>query len=207
VLRIDPDNGRVTARIDVGGRPGAIVVGGNRVWVADEDGSGVTAINAAGGHVFRRHIPPLATPLRLAVGAASLWVSSASTGTVRRIDLGEAVAAATIPVGGGPAGVTVGGGQIWVANARADTVSRLEPGIRSLLGIPVGEGPGGIDAGTDSVWVANFREGTVSRIDIEDAQTVGDPIPVGPRPGAVAVGEEAVWVANNGDGTITRIEP
>lgn len=207
VLRIDPDDGRVTARIDVGGSPGAIVVGGHRIWVADDDGGGVTAINAQGGKIFRRHIPPLATPLRLAVGAAGLWVSSASTGTVRRIDLGEAVAAAAVPVGRGPAGITTGGGQVWVANARADTVSRLEPATRALLAVPVGEGPGGIDAGTDSVWVANVREGTVSRIDIEDAETVGGPIDVGPRPGAVAVGEEAVWVANNGDGTITRIEP
>ena len=32
----------------VGGRPGAIVFGGDRVWVADEGGLGVTAINAAG---------------------------------------------------------------------------------------------------------------------------------------------------------------
>jgi len=207
VLRIDPDDGRVTARIDVGGSPGAIVVGGHRVWVADDDGGGVTAINAQGGKIFRRHIPPLATPLRLAVGAAGLWVSSASTGTVRRIDLGEATSATAVPVGRGPAGITVGGGQVWVANARADTVSRLEPATRALLAVPVGEGPGGIDAGTDTVWVANVREGTVSRIDIEDAKTVGGPIQVGPRPGAVAVGEEAVWVANNGDGTITRIEP
>jgi streptogramin lyase len=207
VLRIDPDEGRVTARIDVGGSPGAIIVGSHRVWVADDDGGGVTAINAQGGKIFKRHIPPLAMPLRLAIGAAGLWVSSASTGTVRRIDLGEAAAAAAVPVGRGPAGITTGGGQVWVANARGDTVSRLEPATRALLAVPVGEGPGGIDAGTDSVWVANVREGTVSRIDIEDAETVGDPIEVGPRPGAVAVGEEAVWVANNGNGTITRIEP
>lgn len=209
VLRIDPDSGDVEARIDVGGRPGAIVVGGNRVWVADEDGSGVTAINAKGGKVFKRGIPPLETPLRLAVGAAGLWVSSASTGAVRRIDLGDATAGSSIPVGRGPAGITVGGGLIWVANTRADTVSRVSPATHSLLGEPitVGEGPGGIDAGTDTVWVANSREGTVTRIAIDDAETIGDPIDVGPRPGAVAVGEEAVWVANNGDGTVTRIEP
>ena len=209
VLRIDPESGRVTERVEVGGRPGAIVVGGNRVWVADEDGSGVTAINAEGGKVFKRGIPPPETPLRLAVGAAGLWVSSASTGAVRRIDLGDATAGGAIPVGRGPAGITVGGGSIWVANTRADTVSLVSPATHSLLGepIPVGEGPGGIDAGTDTVWVANFREGTVSRISIDDAETIGDPIDVGPRPGAVAVGEEAVWVANNGDGTITRIEP
>ena len=37
--------------------------------------------------------------------------SSASTGSVRRIDLGTAVADEPIAVGRGPAGVTVGGGE------------------------------------------------------------------------------------------------
>ena len=44
------------ARIEVGGSPGAIAFGGGRVWVADEDGAGITAIDAAGNDVFRaRH--------------------------------------------------------------------------------------------------------------------------------------------------------
>jgi streptogramin lyase/predicted Ser/Thr protein kinase len=208
VLRVDPDE-RLTTRIPVGGRPGAIVVGGGRVWVADDAGSGVTAINATGGRVFKRGIVPHAMPLRLAVGAGGLWVSSASTGAIRRIDLGSAVAGAPISVGRGPAGITVGGGVVWVANSRADTVTRVDPATRALLGEPiaVGTGPGGIDAGTDTVWVANSGDGTVNRIEIESGEMLGGPVGVGSRPGAIAVGEEAVWVANNGDGTVTRIEP
>jgi DNA-binding beta-propeller fold protein YncE len=209
VLRVDPEDGTVLGRVEVGGRPGAIAVGGGRVWVADERGAGVTAINIAGARVFRRGIAPHAAPLRLAVGAGGLWVSSASTGTVRRIDLGDAVAGPAVPVGRGPAGLTVAGGVVWVANSRSGTVSRLDPSTRSLLGdpIPVGSGPGGIDAGTDTVWVANSGDDTVSRIAIESGETVGDPIGVGSDPGAVAVGEEAVWVADNGDDAVTRIEP
>lgn len=209
VLRVDPASGRVTARIDVGGRPGAIVFGGGRVWVADDDGAGVTGINAAGAHVFKRGLPPRAAPLRLAVGAGAVWASSASTGAVRRIDLGTATAGAPIPAGRGPAGVTVGGGLVWVANSRVDRVTRVDPATHALFGVPisVGERPGGIDAGTESVWVANAADDTVSRIGIESGQTEGDPISVGPDPGAIAVGFDAVWVANNGDGTITRIQP
>jgi DNA-binding beta-propeller fold protein YncE len=209
VLRVDPANGRVTARVDVGGRPGAIVFGGGRVWVADDAGSGVTAINAVGARIFKRDIPPHAAPLRLAVGAGAIWASSASTGAVRRIDLGSATAGAPIPAGRGPAGVTVGGGLVWVANSRVDRVTRVDPATHTLFGVPisVGERPGGIDAGTESVWVANSAEDTVSRIGIESGETEGDPISVGPDPGAIAVGLDAVWVANNGNGTITRIEP
>jgi streptogramin lyase len=209
VLRVDPGTEQVRARIDVGGRPGAIVFGGGRVWVADDDGAGVTAINPKGGRVFKAGLPPHVAPLRLAVGAGAVWVSSASTGAVRRIDLATATAGAPIPVGRGPAGLTVGGGLVWVANSRSGSVTRVDPATRTLLGLPieVGERPGGIDAGTSVVWVANSADDTIDRIDIESGQLIGDPISVGPQPGAVAVGGTAVWIANNGNGTITRIQP
>jgi serine/threonine-protein kinase len=209
ILHIDPASERVIARISVGGHPAAIAVGGGRVWVADGGGAGVTAVNAASGMVFRRGIEPKVAPLRLAVGAGGLWASSASTGTIRRIDLGTTTAGPAIAVGRGPAGVTVGGGLVWVANSRSDSVSRVDPATRSLLGepIPVGARPGGIDTGTSLIWVANSADGTVSRINIDSGESVGGAIKVGPSPGAIVVGEEAVWVANNGNGTVTRIEP
>jgi DNA-binding beta-propeller fold protein YncE/predicted Ser/Thr protein kinase len=209
VLRVAVDGEGLSGRVHVGGRPGAIAFGGGRVWVADEAGAGVTAIDAASGRIVKRGIVPHAAPLRLAVGAGALWVSSASTGAIRRIDLGDATAGPAIPVGRGPAGITVGHGYVWVANSRGESVARVDPTINARLGEPieVGGRPGGIDAGSDVVWVANATEGTVTRIGLESAGVVGDPIAVGPDPGAVVVGDEAVWVANNGDGTVTRIEP
>ncbi len=210
VLKVSPSDGTVLRRIDVGGHPGPIVFGGGRVWVADEDGAGIATINARGGNrVYRRGIVPRSAPLRLAVGAGGLWASSASTGTVRRIDLSTIRPDPPIAVGRGPAGVTVAHGYVWVANSRSGTVSRVDPSIHALLGDPteVGGRPGGIDSGTGLVWVANSLDGTVLRLAIDSGEQVGSPIGVGADPGAVAVGTEAVWVANNGDGTVTRIEP
>jgi streptogramin lyase len=209
VLRVDPDSGRIAERIEVGGSPGPIAFGGDRVWVADGEGRGVSAIDARGGEVYRRGLLPHAAPLRLAVGAGGLWVSSASTGNVRRIDLGSALPGEAIPVGRGPAGVTVARGLVWVANSRGDTVTRVDPSIHDVVGIPIDAGgrPGGIDAGTDAVWVASAAEDAVTRIDLESGQRVGAPIEVGAEPGAVAVGADAIWVADNGEGAITRIEP
>jgi DNA-binding beta-propeller fold protein YncE len=210
VIRVDPGaGGRVLERIEVGGIPGPIAFGGGRVWVADDAGKGISAINARGGRVYRRGLAPHAAPLRLGVGAGGLWVSSASTGNVRRIDLGTLRVDAPIPVGRGPAGVTVAGGRVWVANSRGDTVTKVDPSIHSVLGDPieVGGRPGGIDAGTSTVWVASAAEDAVTRIDLESGERTGAPIEVGAEPGAVAVGETAVWVADNGEGAITRIEP
>jgi DNA-binding beta-propeller fold protein YncE/predicted Ser/Thr protein kinase len=208
VLRLDTA-GNVTARLHLGGSPGAIVSGGGRIWVADEGGAGVTAIDGPRARVIRRGLAPHAAPLRLAVGAGGLWVSSASTGTVRRIDLGTMAVGPPILAGRGPAGVTVGHGLVWVANSRGGTVSRVDPSLHTVIGapIPVGEQPGGIDAGTEAVWVANSAENSVVRLDLGSGDPIGAPISVGPRPGAVVVGPEALWVANNGNGTVTRIEP
>jgi streptogramin lyase len=209
LLRVDPTTGKVVETIAVGGHPGPIAFGGGSVWVADEGGTGISAIDAKGGKVYRRGLVPHAAPLRLGVGAGGLWVSSASTGAVRRIDLSSTHAAPPIAVGRGPAGVTVAHGLVWVANSRGDTVSKVDPSIGQVLGDPieVGGRPGGIDAGTSTVWVASAAEDAVTRIDLESGERSGAPIQVGSEPGAVAVGESAVWVADNGEGAITRIEP
>jgi streptogramin lyase len=209
ILRVDPRSGEVVKRIKVGGSPGAIVFGGGDVWVADEDGAGVSAVAARSGRVLRHGLPPHAEPLRLAVGQGGVWVSSASTGSVRRIDLGTLRTDAPIPVGRGPAGVTVAHGLVWVANSRSNSVTKVDPSIHTVLGDPieVGEQPGGIDAGNSTVWVASAAEDAVTRIDLESGERSGAPIQVGSEPGAVAVGETAVWVADNGEGAVTRIEP
>jgi streptogramin lyase len=209
LLRVDPTTGDVVATIDVGGRPGPIAFGAGSVWVADEEGAGVSAIAAKGGEVYRRGLVPHAAPLRLAVGAGGLWVSSATTGAVRRIDLSTTHPAPPIAVGRGPAGVTVAHGLVWVANSRGDTVSKVDPSIGQVLGDPieVGGRPGGIDAGTSTIWVASAAEDAVTRIDLESGERSGAPIEVGSEPGAVAVGGSAVWVADNGEGAVTRIEP
>jgi DNA-binding beta-propeller fold protein YncE/predicted Ser/Thr protein kinase len=208
VLRLDTA-GNVTARLHLGGSPGAIVSGGGRIWVADEAGAGVTAIDGPRARAIRRGLAPHAAPLRLAVGAGGLWVSSASTGTVRRIDLGTLAVGPPILAGRGPAGITVGHGLVWVANSRSASVTRVDPATHSILGDPiaVGERPGGIDAGTEAVWVASAADDSVARLDLAGGDQIGSPIAVGPKPGAVVVGPEAVWVANNGDGSVTRIEP
>jgi DNA-binding beta-propeller fold protein YncE/predicted Ser/Thr protein kinase len=209
LLRVDDETGAVTQRIAVGGRPGPLAYGGGRVWVADESGAGITAVNAKGGRVVRRDLPPHAAPLRLAVGAGGLWVSSAETASVRRIDLGTFAAGTPILVGRGPAGVTVAAGLVWVANARSGTVTRVDPSLGSVTGSPIAVGaqPGGIDGGTSAVWVAVAGEDAVRRLALDSGEPDGDPIAVGPEPGAVAVGETAVWVVDNGNGTVTRIEP
>jgi DNA-binding beta-propeller fold protein YncE/predicted Ser/Thr protein kinase len=210
LLRLDPKTLRQKQAIPIPGAPGPIALSANpgRVWVADEDGSGIAVVNAESGRRIRTQLPPQAAPLRLAVGAGGLWASSSSTASVRRIDLGTLEPGEPILAGPRPAGVTVAGGIVWVTNPPGGTVTGIDPSLREVRAqVEVGNKPGGIDAGTSTIWVANTGDDTVTRINLETGEVEGDPIHVGPEPGAVAVGGEAVWVANNGDGTVTRIEP
>jgi serine/threonine-protein kinase len=209
LLRVDDETGAVTQRIPVGGHPGPLAYGGGRVWVADRDGAGITAVNAKGGHVVRRRLGPHTAPLRLATGAGSLWVSSATTGQVHHIGLGAFAIGKSIPAGRHPAGITVADGLIWVADARSGSVIRVDPSVQAVSGSPVevGERPGGIDAGTSAVWVTLAGEDAVRRLELPSGEPDGGRVAVGPEPAAVAVGESAVWVVNDGDGTVTRIEP
>jgi len=208
LLRLDPASGRVLREVPVPGEPGPIALGGGRVWLADQDGKGIGAVNAEGADLYRAGLPPQAPGLRLAWGAHGLWVAIADAASIRRVDPRTLAAGDPIRVGRGPAGVTVAGGFVWVANSRSGNVSKVDPTLLTVVdSIEVGGHPGGIDAGTSAVWVANREDDTVSKIDLESGEVEGDPIEVGPEPGAVAVGGDAVWVANNGDGTVIRIEP
>jgi DNA-binding beta-propeller fold protein YncE len=208
LLRLDPKSGRVLKAIDLPGEPGPLALGGGRVWVADEGGKGITAVNAEAGEVYKRGLPPQAQRLRLAWGAQGLWVTIADANALRRVDPRNLLAGDPIRVGRGPAGVTVAGGFVWVANSREGSVTKVNPSLRAVDdSISVEGHPGGIDGGTSAVWVADREADAVRKIDLESGEVEGAPIGVGPEPGAVAVGGDAVWVANNGDGTVTRIEP
>lgn len=210
LLRLDAQTLQQEQAIEIPGAPGPIALSAKprRVWVADEDGSGITVVNAESDSRIRTQLPPQAAPLRLAVGAGGLWSSSSSTASVRRIDLGTLEPGQAILAGSRPAGITVAHGIVWVTNPPRGTVTEIDPALHQVQGqVDVGAKPGGIDAGTDTIWVANAGDDTVTRIDLETGKVEGGPIHVGPEPGAVAVGGDAVWVANNGDGTVTRIEP
>jgi streptogramin lyase len=208
LLRLDPKSGRVLKEIDLPGEPGPLALGGGRVWVADEGGGGITAVNAEAGEVYRRGLPPQGPKLRLAWGAQGLWVTVAGANALRRVDPRTLLAGEPIRVGRGPAGVTVAGGFVWVANSREGSVTKVNPSLRAVEdSVAVDGHPGGIDGGTSAVWVADREADAVRKIDLESGEVDGAPIEVGPEPGAVAVGADAVWVANNGDGTVSRIEP
>lgn len=211
-------------QIRVDGRPGAVTVDGDTVWVASRSDGTVRQLTDRGMSVG----PSVAAgdePAGMIVAGDFVWVANAGDGTVTRIsrDTGEVVG--SVDVGSVPVGLAVGFGSVWVANSGDGSVARLDPETGALGGFVggraetaydrvtadggerVGYGPISLAVGERSVWVVNSLEREVVRIDPLSNRVVGDPIPVPQGAIDVEVGHGVVWVASSTDGTVTRIDP
>lgn len=156
-------------------------------------------------------------PLRVTIGAGSVWVASKSSGegSLSRIDPLTNTVTATADTGGDPLGIIVDAGAVWVANYVGNSVARIDPGTMAVLTtIPVGESPADLAAGAGSIWVTNSDNPTVSRIDVA-TNTVTATIDVAsdlPKtgllpnlPGWPAFIDGSVWVTvGNESGAILR---
>jgi YVTN family beta-propeller protein len=154
VARIDPASGRIGPEGYPDGRPSAIAVGEDAVWIANgEDSSTISRIHP-GTAIAVEKINVGRGPRAIAVGAGAVWVANSSDDTVSRVDP-EARSSATIRVGDMPTAVAVGDGAVWVANAGDGTVSRIEPSTGEVTQtITVGGRPEGLAIGAGVVWVA-----------------------------------------------------
>jgi YVTN family beta-propeller protein len=130
----------------------------------------------------------------VAVGYGSVWVTSASTGSVTRIDARSGRVVEPIGTGTGADAVAVGDQAVWIANSLDGTVTRVDPATNSVrAAIPVGDGPNGIATAAGAVWVSNGLAGTLSRIDpVRD--TVVQTVKTGSRPAGVALDSGALFV-------------
>lgn len=152
--RVDPASGEITANGYPDGRPSAIAVGDDAVWIANGvDSSTITRIQpqtAAGVETITVGRAPRA----LATGAGAVWVANSADGTVTRVD-SRTSSSSTIRVRSNPSAIAVGEGAVWVANAGDGTVSRIEPRTGEVTRtIEVGGRPEGLAVGGGAVWVA-----------------------------------------------------
>ena len=154
VGRVDPVAGKMAVEGYPDGRPSAIAVGDDAVWIANGvDSSTITRVQpqtAAGVETITVGQAPRA----IAAGAGAVWVANSGDGTVTRVD-SRTSSASTIRVGAEPSAIAVGEGAVWVANADDGTVSRIEPSTGEVTRtIEVGGRPGGLAVGGGAVWVA-----------------------------------------------------
>jgi peptide/nickel transport system substrate-binding protein len=204
--RIDPASGKLLAEVDVHGRPTAIALSPEAVWVANGTNGTVERIDPTTDAV-QDSIDVGNSPSGVALGERAIWVADGESGTVSQINPDVDKVVNTTQVGNGPRGLAVGAHAVWVVNGLDGTVSRIDPvSGRVTRTIPVPGTPSAVAVGAGSVWVASETAGTVTRIDPAGGPALGA-ISVGNGPVALAFGGGALWVANSVDGTVSRIDP
>lgn len=155
--------------------------------------------------------PVEGTPDWQVVTSDAVWVTSARTNRVHRLDPKTNKVAAVIEVGKRPcSGLASGFGSIWVPNCGDSTLSRIDVKTNSVTTtLPFGAAAseGGIAATADSIWMLTDPHGALSRIDPDTNSIVADiPIPSGSFVCVVA-DDGSVWAVSTEKSVIVRVDP
>ena len=166
LLRFDPGSGRVEGSVHLAGRPTAMVLDGQHLWVADMVDNQVVEVEAPSLHIVRSVSVPAGPSGSGCPRCPRLGhVAGGQRDHVHR----HAVGSTGVPVDlvAGAVRVAAGFGALWISGT-ADTLTYFVPPsaqdrVPKLEGVTVGKGPIGVATGAGSVWVANVLGGTVSQ--------------------------------------------
>lgn len=183
------------------------------VWVANEAGNSLTAIDATTNTVATT-VAGIDGPHNVQVSpdGASLWTVSGHDGyaamlSARTVDLHGAV-----PTGAAPAHIVVStdGATVYATNGGDETVSVIDATtMEHIDAIKVGDGPHGLRPSPDGRWlyVANMADSTLSVIDTQTNNPVGD-IDVGQAPAQVAFSPDSrfLYASLNGEDAVAKVD-
>ena len=175
---------------------GPALAAAGKVYVADEEASTISVIDAASFKMIRS-IPVGQGPhnVQVAPDGKLVWVTNN----------GEPGKAAEKPAHegmpkSGDGGTMAGSGAVWAIDTATDTV---------VAKVPVGKHPAHVVVTPDDrhAYVANGGENTVSVVDIS-ARRVVETIAVGASPHGMRISPDGkqVWVANLKGGTVSVID-
>jgi streptogramin lyase len=157
VVRILPDSGHITAKVDL---PGAVLaVGEGAVWAA-----GDTGVLVGQGESLLWEFDPTTAAVRskmrlepgvvdLAAGAGAIWVVRLTDDSITRVDAKTRMSTEGFRVRL-PEVVAVGTRAVWVTSPRDGTLTRYEATSGDLRTIDVGGRPTGLAVGRGTVWVS-----------------------------------------------------
>ena len=122
LVRVDPRNNRITARIPVD-QADWITASPDALWVSSESGEVVRVDPTAGAVVARVRVG--ANPLASAWIDGELWVPNIDDGTVSIVDPARNAVRTTLSVGREPLSVAFADGDVWVSDSRDGELLRL----------------------------------------------------------------------------------
>lgn len=168
VVTINARTGRVADGPIIVKSGGALALGGDVLWVADQLDGTLRAIDTRTGAILGDPIPIGDSPMDLAADPNTLWATVADEGAVKQVSFGDgSPQVRAVHTGGRPEFLVLGRTAVWVTNGDGESVSRLDVGSGKPAGdpIPVGEDPAGIAIASGRVWVSSSVTDSVTIID------------------------------------------
>ncbi|HEV2986978.1 MAG TPA: hypothetical protein VG759_00945 [Candidatus Angelobacter sp.] len=211
VVRINPQNNQIEARIKVGEDPCyGIGIGEKHVWVLNCKSQSLVRIRPRDNTVDQVNSVRIAPHGEggIAVGKDAVWYVSNQDGHSSTLIELNGHATKAVTVGTDSAVVNSAFRAIWVTSSGEGKIYRIDPKRHTVVAtITVPATPRFTATDKQSVWVLSQSDGSVSRID-PAANKVSASIAAG-IPGAggdIASGGGYIWVAASGT-PVTRIDP
>ena len=168
VVRIDPQEVRVTARFPVPPGASAVRAGLGGVWVTYFGGDEVLRIDPADGSIAAR-IRVGDKPAFLDIGGGSVWVMGSADGALCRIDptTDSVLSRAVLDPGGGYGDLTVGDGFVWWRGDQAlvTQVDQRTGAVVARIGAG-GVGDGSAAAGSGQLWISAHDIAALYRVGV-----------------------------------------
>jgi YVTN family beta-propeller protein len=188
----------------VPGRPSAVAVLDELVWVTDDERHAVHAVEASSGDRATEPFDVERNPVAIAAGRGAIWVAHAS-GTVVRVDPRTGRPGKPLKAGGSLTGIAVAGNRVWVTDISTSSLIEIDAKTSRIRRVfRLANGAVRVAPAGDVLWVTG-RERSVTRVDPRSGK-VGPSVEVGLGPIGLAYDGKRVWVANSDDGTVSRID-
>ena len=210
VAVIEPDSGKVVARVPVGSSPALIREGDGSVWVADQLDLTVTEIDLESRRVLRT-VGLGFRPDHLAVRNDAVWAFDKEERVLARLGAGQTWDRFEHPDFTGVDGVALDDHAVWLAGGRR--LIRVDPDSGEVVrSVSVPDPVDGLATAGGNVWAVSSSAAAVLRIDPRTAE-IRDRIPMvgelgsGPQTLSISAGTNFIWVLNGDTSTVVKIDP
>jgi streptogramin lyase len=221
LTRIDPERGRVTGRLRIGGILHGAAVGNGSVWISRAPpGKGprqVGELVRVDTDSFRRVGKPIPIgpgAYDVEVGDGFVWTMNGGDGTLTRYDM-DSGSTRTVRVSAQPIGAALLNGTLWIPDPIDGTVTPLDArGVTPPDEVVRGTShPFSVAATTNALWAVAVSEPSASapaslyRIEPASRRIAGRPVALGPDVGWATAGFGSLWVYSRSKKALLRIAP
>ena len=148
---------------------GTMALTADALWVADCDDKTLIRIDRRTARVTAVIATGIAATdgeMNVVAGAGSVWLASAASGVISRIDPALGRVSARIIAARGSNYLAFGHGALWAVSGSMNLIQKIDPATNRVIGhTRLGRQPGFLVAGEGAVWVQEQADGTVARVD------------------------------------------